>query len=92
MNTLHELKTEAPYFAMICDGEKTFELRKNDRNFKHTDFLLLREIKSAEPLEYTGRQAVCEIRTTLEGYPGMVEGYILMGIRVIAAKLNREDV
>ena len=29
--TIHELKTDAPFFDSVKSGEKTFELRYNDR-------------------------------------------------------------
>jgi hypothetical protein len=39
----HELKTWPKYFKAVQKGEKTFELRKNDRDFKKGDILILRE-------------------------------------------------
>lgn len=41
--TTHELKTWPEFYGAIADGEKTFELRKDDRAFRAGDFLLLRE-------------------------------------------------
>jgi hypothetical protein len=40
---VHELKTWPEYFKAIKKGEKTFELRKNDRDFEKGDILVLRE-------------------------------------------------
>ena len=39
----HCLKTIQPYFADVENGTKTFEVRKNDRNFKIGDILFLQE-------------------------------------------------
>lgn len=39
----HKLKTWPQEFKDICSGEKTFEVRKNDRNFSVGDILVLRE-------------------------------------------------
>ena len=50
----HELKTWPEYFESILTGEKTFEIRKNDRDFKRGDILILREW-SPETEQYTGR-------------------------------------
>lgn len=43
MGTLHSLKTLPVYFAAVLRGDKTFEVRKNDRNFQTGDTLVLRE-------------------------------------------------
>ena len=40
----HYLKTETEYYQAIERGEKKFELRKNDRNFKKHDLLYLEEV------------------------------------------------
>lgn len=39
----HKLKTWPPFFDAIEKGEKNFELRKNDRDFKVGDKLELQE-------------------------------------------------
>lgn len=39
----HELKTWSYYFERILDGTKTFEIRRNDRDFRVGDVLWLRE-------------------------------------------------
>ena len=41
--THHHLKTVQPYFGDVKAGNKTFELRKNDRDFKVGDIVTLRE-------------------------------------------------
>ena len=39
----HALKTLPEYFAAVKDGSKPFEVRKNDRDFKKGDKVLLQE-------------------------------------------------
>lgn len=41
---IHQLKIESQYFKQIILGEKTFEVRKNDRDFHAGDYLGLNEI------------------------------------------------
>lgn len=41
---IHQLKTESKYFDQIRYGHKTFEVRKNDRNFKVGDYLGLNRV------------------------------------------------
>lgn len=76
---IHELKCTAPYFWDVVNRNKTFELRKNDRNFKVGDFLRLREWDK-EDQEYTGKSIDLRVRYILEDYPGLEEGYCILGV------------
>ena len=49
---IHELKILPEYFEPVIKGEKTFEIRVNDRNFKKGDYLALNEYYNGK---YTGR-------------------------------------
>ena len=40
---IHELKIYPEYFKSVISGEKTFEIRKNDRPFHKGDLLALNE-------------------------------------------------
>lgn len=40
----HYLKTETEYFQAIAEGDKKFEIRKNDRDFRVYDILYLEEV------------------------------------------------
>lgn len=54
---MHYLKTWPIYFNEICSGQKTFEVRKNDRNFKKGDSVTLQEY-DPEAKMYTGREII----------------------------------
>lgn len=77
----HELKTWPKYFQAICDGEKAFEYRKNDRGFKKGDELLLCEYEP-DKQEYTGREVIAEITYVLENQMGVADGYAILSIKV----------
>lgn len=51
----HELKVKSQYFKALWCGDKTFEIRKNDRKFEERDEVLLQEIEGADD-GYTGRE------------------------------------
>lgn len=51
----HELKTWPEPFQAVLDGRKRHEIRKNDRNFKVGDGLLLKEWLPVEQ-KYSGRE------------------------------------
>lgn len=50
---LHELKIYPKYFQETIEGNKPFEIRKNDRHFQVGDVLLLKEWDN---IKYTGRE------------------------------------
>lgn len=82
--TTHELKTWKEPFEAILSGAKTFELRKNDRDFKVGDTLRLREY---DPLTDTyGRQLEVLVTYMLDsrvfGFALAVDR-VLMSIRLI---------
>lgn len=52
---IHSLKIKSEYFEKIISGEKNFEVRKNDRDFRVGDLLALNEYKD---LEHTGRSCL----------------------------------
>lgn len=44
----HQLKIEPKYIDAIFDGSKTFEIRKNDRDFQSGDNVTLTEIPRSD--------------------------------------------
>lgn len=80
---IHELKTEREYFVAIFSGIKKFEVRKNDRDFKMRDELLLKEYLPEES-QFTGRILHRRIDYVLYGGQfGIEEGYCVMSLRPI---------
>lgn len=49
----HKLKIWPEYFELVINEKKSFEVRKNDRDFKVGDMLILREW-NPETEKYTG--------------------------------------
>ena len=80
---IHELKTLPEYFERIFNGEKNFEVRKNDRGFQKGDKVILREYdpKNRGVLErhnYTGREITADIGFVLSEY--QKEGYVTFSL------------
>jgi hypothetical protein len=75
----HELKTWPEYYNAVFDGTKTFEVRKNDRNYQVNDVLYLREW---DPLRETYTGSVTKVCVTyILSDPAFVkEGFVIMGI------------
>lgn len=58
--TVHELKIEPVYLNQIIEGIKTFEIRKNDRDFQIEDTLILHEYFRSTK-ECSGRHAFVKV-------------------------------
>ena len=89
----HELKILTEYFFAVEDGTKTFELRKDDRNFQVGDTLILKEWNMGETDStgsekiviheqgYTGREIKKEISYILKGGQyGLRKGYVILAL------------
>jgi len=77
---IHKLKALNPYFSDILDGMKTFEIRKNDRNFQIGDQLLLQEY-DLYTNKYLERNCLCNvIYIVFGGQFGIEKGFVVMGI------------
>lgn len=70
---LHNLKCVPAYFQAVWVGDKTFEIRFNDRNFQERDEVQLQEYDPSNQ-EYTGRMVYGVIRylTNFEQQKGWV--------------------
>lgn len=78
----HELKTWPPFFDAVVEGKKTFEIRKNDRNFRVGDVLVLQEYDKITE-SYTGRSTpkiVTYIARDLKQF-GLPEDTVVMGFK-----------
>lgn len=73
---IHELKILPEYFEAVVSGNKRFEIRKNDRNYKKGDILRLNEYQDGQ---YTGDVHVAEI-TYITDY-AQQDGYVVLGIK-----------
>lgn len=79
--TIHYLKTWPEYFNKVFMGHKDWELRKNDRDFKVGDTVILQEF-NPETKEYTGKEMARRINYILEKTEfGLQDGYVIMTIR-----------
>ena len=95
----HNLKTLAPYWDAVARGEKTFEVRRDDRGFQKGDILLLRRMDDDNRRIYqtaNGHSSfpdyVLTIKARVEyvltgGQFGIEPGYVVMALADIE-KLN----
>lgn len=84
---IHQLKTTPPYFTDVTSGDKTFEVRRNDRNYKVGDFLELNEYTDGAE---TGRCCIVRVCYILDTPEYCKDGYVILGIEPCAI-VTRED-
>lgn len=88
---IHQLKIESKYFTQIVTGVKTFEVRKNDRNYHVGDYLGLNEItdhacnKNGDRIE-TGNFILVKVLNILHDERFVKDGYVIMSIRPCTIK------
>ena len=86
----HELKLHPRYFHRVADGTKTFEIRKNDRDFQVGDRLILNEFDPEQgwPSHGSYETLVAEIIYMTTAY--QQDGYCVLGIKLIEEQNDGE--
>lgn len=75
----HELKIHPQYFRDVSLGLKKVEIRKNDRNFRERDVLILNEW-NPDAAKYTGNQVKRIVSYVLKDCPGLLKDYVILQI------------
>ena len=87
---LHTLKIQPKYYYEVMSGSKTFEIRKNDRNFLAFDLIHFVNVNNEEFLNYENN--VYQITYVLQNVPeyGLKEDYCILGIKKLTeGELNK---
>lgn len=82
---VHALKCWPEYYRAVAAGEKTFELRQNDRDFRVGDHLIL---CAYDPMEqrHLGPRTTCIITYVLPGGSfGLSEGWCILAIKPLSS-------
>ena len=74
---IHTLKCWPEFFAAVVEGRKRFEIRKNDRDFRVGDCLVLQEWNPATE-QYT--REMCSLRVTYLTSAFMGEGFVALSV------------
>lgn len=77
---VHHIKLGALFFDEVANGEKTFELRKNDRGYKKGDILEMMEFKDGKN---TGRTVRVLVTYILSEFTGLEDGYCIMATKLM---------
>ncbi len=71
---IHVLKILPEYYEPVSEGIKKFEIRKNDRDFKVRDYIVLREWDGKR---YTGKYYTGRISYILDDPDYVKDGYVV---------------
>lgn len=90
---LHELKIKKEYFQKVYFGNKTFELRKDDRGYEVGDLIKFKVIDKEEHSEkgfdeYVDSEALYIITYILRNVPeyGLDKDFCILGIKRVTLK------
>ncbi|HEY2763338.1 MAG TPA: ASCH/PUA domain-containing protein [Pseudonocardiaceae bacterium] len=84
----HELKTWPEYFQAIKRGDKTFELRRNDRDFQVGDILRLSEWEPTTGT-YSGSELLVRVtHLMVGGVFGLEPGFVALSITATSPALE----
>ena len=83
MTKIHQLKILPKYFQSVLSGEKTFEVRKDDRNFQLGDIVVLDEFDDIS-CSFTGNYVGVRITYILRDSEFCKSGYCIFSFKRIS--------
>lgn len=84
----HELKILPIYYEAILRGEKTFEVRKDDRPYKVGDTLVLKETAAHG---FSGRESTVKVTYIIRDNNYVKDGFCIMGIKIIRGMIRPSE-
>lgn len=82
-NKIHEIKIWPEYYERVINKQKTFEVRKNDRDYQVGDILKMR-LYYPQTKETVGSYILSQITYLLNGGQfGIKKGYCIMSIEIL---------
>lgn len=84
----HEIKIAEPFADAVLSGDKTFEVRKNDRGYQRGDTVEFVVVMPSAPFSKLFSHGLAgktfEITYVLSGW-GIEQGHVVFGIREVGA-------
>lgn len=88
---IHELKCHSVFYHRVADGSKTFEIRKNDRDFQTGDIVILREWDDVEGV-YVGEDDPIHAKITYISRFAQMDGWVVLALRKIPAESLEDQI
>lgn len=93
----HEMDVDPHAFAQMLRGDKTKDVRFNDRDFKVGDGIIFKETSFTKhehrqgcPLAYTGNEIRCVVNSVKRGYGMSYDWVILTFSKVSSIELSKD--
>ena len=87
---MHDLKCWPMFFEQLKSGEKTFEIRKDDRGYKVHDILMIREFDGTLN-EYTASAPLWfRVTSVMKGIMGLQANYACLSLMAIWPPLRSQ--
>lgn len=77
---IHEIKLDIEFCDAVLNGEKTFEIRKNDRGYQKGDRIKFAPVDGLIHAYHKVSKQEYEITYVLSGW-GLKEGYVALSIK-----------
>lgn len=90
---VHELKISKEYADSVYFGDKTFEVRLNDRGFQKGDIVRFKPLGESSPfidIRHPLYDKEYEITYVLGSFHGLAQGYVAFGIKPLPVRTERE--
>jgi len=85
----HELKTVEPFFSDVFNGNKTAEIRMNDRDYRRGDLLILKQYfkhRGHATGYFTGRYVGAKVTHVLKNDNYLQPGYVMLSFEVLSKR------
>ena len=91
VNAIHVLKCWPKYFEELFSGKKTFDIRRNDRDYKVGEFLDIKEWCPTTE-KFSGRSVFFKISHTTAEPKWVQKGYIGLSLKPSSPKPNSTEI
>ena len=85
---LHEIKIQKEYADAVLSGEKNFEVRYNDRNYRKGDFVRFKVVDGIYCVPHKLHNAEYIITYVLRSFAGLAQGYVAFGIKEVRVEFQ----
>lgn len=80
---IHRIKIKQCFLVHILEGRKTFEVRKNDRDYQVGDTIVFHPLQDSDYNAYEVRSPIPNYEINYVTDFGCQEGYVVLGIKEI---------